>query len=71
MEILKTLLYMLFALNALFLVGIELMQEGKGGGLGNAFGGAVARRSATEWAASTASPPTSLAASWSSPSPWL
>ena len=40
MEILKTILYMLFALNAIFLVGIVLMQEGKGGGLGNAFGGA-------------------------------
>jgi preprotein translocase subunit SecG len=40
MEILKTILYMLFALNAIFLVGIVLMQEGKGGGLGSAFGGA-------------------------------
>ena len=40
MEILKTILYMLFALNAIFLVGIVLMQEGKGGGLGNAFRGA-------------------------------
>ncbi len=40
MEILKTILYMLFALNAIFLIGIVLMQEGKGGGLGSAFGGA-------------------------------
>ena len=40
MDILKTILYVLFALNAIFLIGIVLMQEGKGGGLGNAFGGA-------------------------------
>ena len=40
MEIFKTILYMLFALNAIFLIGIVLMQEGKGGGLGSAFGGA-------------------------------
>lgn len=37
---LQTILYVLFALNAIFLIGIVLMQEGKGGGLGNAFGGA-------------------------------
>lgn len=36
----ETLLYVLFSLNAVFLIGIVLMQEGKGGGLGNAFGGA-------------------------------
>lgn len=40
MEIVKTILYVLFALNAIFLIGIVLMQEGKGGGLGSAFGGA-------------------------------
>jgi len=36
----QTVLYILFSLNAIFLIGIVLMQEGKGGGLGNAFGGA-------------------------------
>ena len=40
MDILKTILHVLFALNAIFLIGLVLMQEGKGGGLGNAFGGA-------------------------------
>ncbi len=40
MAIVKTLLIILFTINAIFLVGIVLMQEGKGGGLGNAFGGA-------------------------------
>ena len=40
MEILKSTLYVLFALNAILLIGIVLLQEGKGGGLGNAFGGA-------------------------------
>ena len=40
MAFLKTLLLILFTLNAVFLIGIVLVQEGKGGGLGNAFGGA-------------------------------
>ena len=40
MAIVKTLLIILFTINAIFLIGIVLMQEGKGGGLGNAFGGA-------------------------------
>ncbi|MAG54727.1 MAG: preprotein translocase subunit SecG [Planctomycetes bacterium] len=40
MDIVKIILQILFVLNAIFLIGIVLMQEGKGGGLGNAFGGA-------------------------------
>jgi preprotein translocase subunit SecG len=35
-----TVLYVLFTVVAIFLGGIILLQEGKGGGLGSAFGGA-------------------------------
>ncbi|HMS17632.1 MAG TPA: preprotein translocase subunit SecG [Planctomycetota bacterium] len=40
MEILDTILKIAFAIVAIILTGIILMQEGKGGGLGSAFGGA-------------------------------
>jgi preprotein translocase subunit SecG len=38
MELLITLLYILFVLSALVLVVVVLLQEGKGGGLGDALG---------------------------------
>jgi preprotein translocase subunit SecG len=38
--IITTILYVLFAIDAILLIGIVLLQEGKGGGLGAAFGGA-------------------------------
>ena len=38
--ILETILYVLFAIDAVLLITIVLLQEGKGGGLGAAFGGA-------------------------------
>lgn len=41
-DIVSGLLYTIFTLSAIFLVFIILMQEGKGGGLGEAFGGAGA-----------------------------
>ena len=37
---LQTILYIAFTLAAVFLIAIVLLQEGKGGGLGAAFGGA-------------------------------
>lgn len=37
---LTTILYLLFVLSALLLISVVLIQEGKGGGLGDAFGGA-------------------------------
>jgi preprotein translocase subunit SecG len=37
---LLTILYVLFAIDAVLLITIVLLQEGKGGGLGAAFGGA-------------------------------
>jgi preprotein translocase subunit SecG len=40
MGILITILYVLFAIDAVLLIAIVLLQEGKGGGLGAAFGGA-------------------------------
>jgi preprotein translocase subunit SecG len=40
MAIITTILYVLFAILAVLLVTIVLLQEGKGGGLGAAFGGA-------------------------------
>jgi preprotein translocase subunit SecG len=40
MPIITTILYVLFAIDAVLLVTIVLLQEGKGGGLGGAFGGA-------------------------------
>jgi len=40
MEIAKILLWVLFVAVSLLLIAIILMQEGKGGGLGRAFGGA-------------------------------
>ena len=40
MSLLLTVLYLLFALVSLLLVVVILIQEGKGGGLGDAFGGA-------------------------------
>ncbi len=39
-DIIKTILHVLFVLVSVILVAIVLMQEGKGGGLGSAFGGA-------------------------------
>jgi preprotein translocase subunit SecG len=39
MGIIINILYVLFALDAVLLVAIVLLQEGKGGGLGAAFGG--------------------------------
>jgi len=39
-EIAKILLWVVFVAVALLLIAIILMQEGKGGGLGSAFGGA-------------------------------
>ena len=41
-DVLSPVLYTVFTLSALFLIFIILMQEGKGGGLGEAFGGAGA-----------------------------
>lgn len=38
--IITTILYVLFAIDSILLIGIVLLQEGKGGGLGAAFGGA-------------------------------
>jgi preprotein translocase subunit SecG len=38
--IITTILYVLFAIDAILLITIVLLQEGKGGGLGAAFGGA-------------------------------
>ena len=35
-----TLLYLVFVLSAILLITVILLQEGKGGGLGDAFGGA-------------------------------
>jgi preprotein translocase subunit SecG len=43
MSLLLTLLYLLFALSCLLLIVVILIQEGKGGGLGDAFGGAGAQ----------------------------
>jgi preprotein translocase subunit SecG len=40
MGIITTILYVLFAIDAVLLITIVLLQEGKGGGLGAAFGGA-------------------------------
>jgi preprotein translocase subunit SecG len=40
MDIITTILYVLFAIDAILLITIVLLQEGKGGGLGGAFGGA-------------------------------
>jgi preprotein translocase subunit SecG len=40
MEIITTILYVLFAIDSVLLITIVLLQEGKGGGLGAAFGGA-------------------------------
>jgi preprotein translocase subunit SecG len=40
MEIITTILYVLFAIDSVLLITIILLQEGKGGGLGAAFGGA-------------------------------
>ncbi|MSR75775.1 MAG: preprotein translocase subunit SecG [Planctomycetes bacterium] len=40
MDILEIILNVLFVLGSILLIAIVLMQEGKGGGLGNAFGGA-------------------------------
>jgi preprotein translocase subunit SecG len=40
MPIITTILYVLFAIDAVLLITIVLLQEGKGGGLGGAFGGA-------------------------------
>jgi preprotein translocase subunit SecG len=40
MELISTLLTLLFVLSALLLIVVVLIQEGKGGGLGDAFGGA-------------------------------
>lgn len=40
MGIITTVLYVLFAIDAVLLITIVLLQEGKGGGLGAAFGGA-------------------------------
>jgi len=37
---LLTLLYLVFALSSLLLITVVLIQEGRGGGLGDAFGGA-------------------------------
>ena len=39
MEILLTLLYIVFVLAAIVLIVVVLLQEGKGGGLGEALGG--------------------------------
>jgi len=41
MGILTILLYLIFVLSCFFLIGIVLLQEGKGGGFGEAFGGMV------------------------------
>jgi preprotein translocase subunit SecG len=38
--LLLALLYLVFALSAILLIVVILLQEGKGGGLGDAFGGA-------------------------------
>lgn len=40
MDVIRTILYVLFGLLSVILIAIVLMQEGKGGGLGSAFGGA-------------------------------
>ncbi len=40
MDILEIVLNVLFVLGSILLIAIVLLQEGKGGGLGNAFGGA-------------------------------
>ncbi len=40
MGIVKILLWVVFVIVSLLLIAIVLMQEGKGGGLGSAFGGA-------------------------------
>jgi preprotein translocase subunit SecG len=37
---LETILYLVFALSSLLLIVVILVQEGRGGGLGDAFGGA-------------------------------
>lgn len=42
MAILSPILYVLFSLLSILLTAIVLVQEGKGGGLGGAFGGAGA-----------------------------
>jgi preprotein translocase subunit SecG len=40
MDIVATILNVLFVIGCILLIAIVLLQEGKGGGLGNAFGGA-------------------------------
>ena len=40
MEFLKIILWVVFVITSLLLIAIVLLQEGKGGGLGSAFGGA-------------------------------
>lgn len=40
MQLLITFLFIVFALSAIVLITVILLQEGKGGGLGDAFGGA-------------------------------
>jgi preprotein translocase subunit SecG len=39
-DVITTILYVLFCIDSILLITIVLLQEGKGGGLGAAFGGA-------------------------------